>query len=339
MILKNLWMREFLLKNKIETMKTNLIRSVLLLFMWLLTMNSFSAEKKENKSIRFGICTDVHKDIMHDADERLSQFIEKAKTSDLDFIIQLGDFCRPYDYNLGFMGIWNNFPGDKHHVLGNHETDGGFKREESVKFLGSIAKYYSFDNNGFHFIILDGNDVNPSPDKASGYPRFIGDEQKKWLINDLKTTNNQTFVFSHQSLEGEGIENRNEIRKILENENTSSGFKKIVACFSGHHHTDYAVNLNGIYYIQINSMSYSWVGEQYMKVRYSDETDKKYPWIKYTIPYKDPLYAIVEVKKGLIVVEGVKSTFEGPGPEELGISVRPDNDKIVPYISSRKLKY
>jgi 3',5'-cyclic AMP phosphodiesterase CpdA len=320
-------------------MKACMFRSVLPLFLWLLSLNCHSADKPADKTVRFGICTDVHKDIMHDADERLTVFIEKAKTSDLDFIIQLGDFCRPYDYNIGFLGIWNKFPGDKHHVLGNHETDGGFKREESVKFLGSSAKYYSFDKNGYHFIILDGNDVNPSPDKASGYPRFIGDEQKKWLINDLKSTKNQTFVFSHQSLESEGIENRNEIRKLLEDENAASGYRKIVACFSGHHHTDYSVNINGIYYIQVNSMSYSWVGEQYVKVRYSDDIDKKYPWIKYTIPYKDPLYAIVGIKKGTISITGVKSSFVGPGPEELGIPARPENDKIVPEISSRKLKF
>jgi len=302
-------------------------------------LNYIAAEQPEKLSVRFGICTDVHKDIMHDADERLSAFIEKAKTSDLDFIIQLGDFCRPSEDNREFLVIWNNFPGDKHHVLGNHEMDGGFSREESIRFLGSPAKYYSFDKNGFHFIILDGNDVNPSPDKVRGYPRFIGDEQRKWLVNDLRSTRLQTIIFSHQSLDGEGIENRDEIRKILEDENKSAGFSKIVACFSGHHHTDYTVNINGIYYIQVNSMSYSWVGEKYSKIRYSDEIDKKYPNIKYTIPYKDPLYAIVEIGKGIIDIAGVSSTFVGPGPDELGIPERPVNSVIVPYISSKSLKY
>jgi hypothetical protein len=86
-------------------------------------------------------------------------------------------------------------------------------------------------------------------------------------------------------------------------------------------------------------MSYSWVGDQYAKIRYSDEIDKKYPWIKYTIPYKDPLYAIVEVAKGTISITGVTSTFVGSGPDELGIPARPENDRIVPMISSRKLKF
>ena len=313
--------------------------SFLILFAWLLTSGNLAAPDKSDKTIKFGICTDVHKDIMHDADERLKIFIEKASASDLDFIIQLGDFCRPYDYNLDFLDIWNKFAGDKHHVLGNHETDGGFTREESVNFLASKGKYYSFDKNGFHFIILDGNDINPSPGKAEGYPRFIGEEQKKWLIKDIRSTKYQTFIFSHQSLESDGIENRDEIRGILENENAFAGFKKIIACFSGHHHTDYAVDIKGIYYIQINSMSYSWVGENYMKIRYSDEIDAKYPWIKYTIPYKDPLYAIVEIKNGTISIEGINSTFVGPGPEELGIPEQPENNQIVPFISNRNIKF
>jgi 3',5'-cyclic AMP phosphodiesterase CpdA len=314
-------------------MITCLFPSTLISILWLLNFNSFATEKPADKSVRFGICADVHKDIMHDADERLSAFIEKARISELDFIIQLGDFCRPYDYNLGFLGIWNNFPGDRHHVPGNHETDGGFKREESVKFLGA------FDKNGFHFIILDGNDINPSDDKASGYPRFIGDEQKIWLLKDLKSTKYKTFIFSHQSLEGEGIENREEIRKILENENASSGLKKIIACFSGHHHTDYSASINGINYIQINSMSYSWVGEKYEKIRYSSDIDIKFPWIKYTIPYKDPLYAFIEINDSSITITGTESTFVGPGPDELGIPERPENDKIVPVISDRFIRY
>jgi len=320
-------------------MKNFPFRSTLILALFLLIMNTISADEPAKESVRFGVCTDIHKDIMHDADDRLKVFIEKAKAVKADFIIQLGDFCRPYDRNLEFLRIWNSFPGEKHHVIGNHETDGGFTREESAEFLGSPARYYSFDKNGFHFVILDGNDVNPSPEKASGYPRFIGDEQKKWLINDLKSTKTETIIFSHQSLEADGIENREEIRKILEDENESTHSKKIIACFSGHHHTDYSVSINGIYYIQINSMSYSWVGEQYMKVRYGEEIDNNFPYIKYTIPYKDPLYAVIEVEKGSITITGVKSTFVGPGPKELGIPERPENDKIVPFISTLKLNY
>jgi len=296
------------------------------------------AEKNSGQSVRFGICADVHKDIMHDADGRLEVFIRDASKRKVDFIIELGDFCRPYDYNLDFLKIWNSFPGEKYHVLGNHETDGGFSKDQVIRYLNSPGKYYSFDKHGYHFIVLDGNDQNPSPDKSPGYPRYIGEEQRNWLINDLKSTQSPVILFSHQSLENDGIENRVQIRSILEKENQSAGFKKVIACFSGHHHTDYAKNINGINYIEINSMSYQWVGEKYQMIRYSKEIDSKYPYIKYTIPYKDPLYAFVEINEKEIIIEGRKSSFVGPGPEELGIPEPPENNITTPMISNLRIK-
>jgi len=317
-----------------QLIKQTFCQIIILLFSVTLT----GADNTAKHRIKFGICTDVHKDIMHDADTRITEFIQKGSRKDLDFIIQLGDFCRPYEYNLDFLKIWNSFPGEKYHVIGNHETDGGFSREQVIKYLNSPSKYYSFDKNGFHFIVLDGNDLNPSTDRAPGYSRYIGEEQKKWLINDLRSTSYPVIIFSHQSLEGDGIENREEIRSIFEKENKSAGFKKIIACFSGHHHTDFAVDINGIIYIQINSISYSWVGEKYQIVRYGKEIDEKYPWIKYTIPYKDPLYAFVRINSKAILIRGKKSSFVGPGPAEMGIPVQPVNNKITPIIRNRKIR-
>jgi calcineurin-like phosphoesterase family protein len=301
----------------------------------------FSCHDGQTDSIqvRFGICTDVHKDIMHDADDRIGSFIEEASGRDLDFIIQLGDFVRPYEYNLEFLSVWNSYPGESYHVIGNHEPDGGFSKEDVVEFLGMPGMYYSFNKNGFHFIVLDGNDQNPSPDRPPGYSRYIGEEQIEWLKNEISTTEKNIIIFSHQSLENEnGIDNKRQIRNIFEEENRSAGFKKILACFSGHHHTDYAVNINGIYYIQVNSMSYNWVGGDYQVIRYSEETDQEYPWIKYTIPYKDPLYAFVEINNEAIIIEGRETTFVGPGPDELGMPPRPVNNPIVPRISDRELQ-
>jgi hypothetical protein len=217
--------------------------------------------------------------------------------------------------------------------------DGGFSREKVIEFWGSPAKYYSFEKDGIHFIVLDGNDKNPSPDKASGYARFIGDGQKEWLKNDLKSATLPCVLFSHQSFENtdSGIENQSEIRQILEDENKASGFNKVIACFSGHHHIDYATSINGIYYIQINSMSYFWLGDQYQIVRYSKEVDEKYPWIKYTAPYRDPLFAFVEIDSRSIRIEGRKSEFVGPTPKEMNYPKGPENNPVTPFISDRKL--
>ena len=304
-----------------------------------LSANAFANGKK--KSFKFGLCADVHKDVMHDADARLQAFIEEASEKELDFIIQLGDFCRPYDYNLGFMSVWNSFQGKKYHVLGNHDMDGGFTREQVVEYWNIPNRFYSYDYNGYHFIVLDGNDVDPSPDRPSGYARFIGREQLEWLENDLENTKLPTMVFSHQGLDNDlgGIHNATKSRLVLERANEKAGFEKVQFVFSGHHHQDYHNNINGIHYIQINSMSYQWLGDAYQHIRYSEEVDSKYPWIKYTVPYKDPLWAYVEISSdGTFHLYGKKTEFVGPSPEDLGVDLNIYGYPIVPYISDKTFK-
>ncbi|WP_236969136.1 metallophosphoesterase family protein [Membranihabitans marinus] len=296
-----------------------------------------SADKREE--LRFGICTDVHKDIMHDADERLQAFIDEAKEKSLDFIIQLGDFCRPYDYNLPFLSIWNQFPGDKYHVLGNHDMDGGFSREEVIQYWKAKGKYYSYDVKGYHFVVLDGNDK--SEKVPNGYARYLGREQLEWLERDLAQSDLPTIVFCHQGLDNDmgGIYNGTEARLVLENANRQSSYKKVRLVFSGHHHQNYHNVINDIHYVQINSMSYHWLGGDYLQVRYSEEVDKSHPWIKYTVPYQDPIWALVEISsKGKLTIMGRESSFVGPTPEEMGVDKSRYGYPIEAKISDRKIK-
>jgi len=291
---------------------------------------------KTKHSVSFGICADVHKDLMHDSDERLSSFVREMNQKQVDFTIQLGDFCRPYAYNDTFMNIWNSFEGPSYHVLGNHDMDGGFSRDETVSYWGMPAQYYSFNLHGFHFIVLDGND--PSEPPQTGYPHYIGEKQKNWLISDLSATDLPCVIFSHQSLEDEwGIENAIDIRSILEKENQNAREQKILACFNGHSHVDTAIQINDIWYVEINSMSYVWVGENDKHYSYSAAIHESYPWIEYTCPYEDPLYAVVTIdSKGLISIEGRKTKWVGPSPSE-GIWSDEYMDRIKPWISDMVL--
>jgi 3',5'-cyclic AMP phosphodiesterase CpdA len=216
-----------------------------------------SAEIRSSlKAIRLGLCADPHKDIMHDADERLQVFIDAVNRDRPDFILQLGDFCCPYDRNRSFLNIWEQFKGPRYHTLGNHDRDGGFAWQQVQDFLGMPHRYYSFDQGGWHFVVLDGNErnpINPEP----GYPRYIGSVQLDWLRQDLGKAKAATIVFSHQSLEDEGgLENRSEVRAVLEAANAAAGWRKVGLCLSGHHHIDFQRVINGIQYVQVNSMSY-----------------------------------------------------------------------------------
>lgn len=301
-----------------------------------------SVSCSQHTVMRFGICADVHKDIMHDADQRLQAFVIEMNEKDVDFIIELGDFAQPQDYNASFMNIWKSFEGPSFNVLGNHDMDNDtgerFPRDYTVGYLGMPGRYYSFDSEGFHFIVLDGNDQKEPP--QSGYARYIGKKQLDWLRQDLAGTNSPAIVFSHQSIEDPGgIENAAEVRKILETARLNSGRHKVIACFSGHHHIDYATTINGINYVQINSMSYYWMGADYLQVRYGAEIDEQYPYIKYTAPYKDPIYAIVEVdSRGIIRIAGRESSWVGPDPWELGY---PEDEryKTGPRITGRELEF
>lgn len=305
----------------------------------------FFTSCQKSETIKFAICTDVHQDIIHDATKRMNSFIEEAQNENVDFIIQLGDFCFPIDENQPFVDSWNLFEGDKYHALGNHDMDVSSKAV-TQKFWGMEKSYYSFDQGEFHFIVLDPNyyvddgefiDYNNGNYYAhAGSRANIPPQQIEWLKKDLEATEKLTVVFSHQSLEKErSIKNQVEVRKILEQANLKS--KKVIACFNGHNHDDNHTELNGIHYIRINSTSYKWVGNKYeFAGRYDDKTNESRPSLKYTIPYTDAIMAIVEMdSKGILTIKGNQSTFVPPGPEELGIS----KEVALPSISNRELNF
>ena len=293
---------------------------------------------RNTQKLQIGIVADVHMDIIHDAFARLRYFMDDMNKRKPDFIIQLGDFALPRTQNQPFLDIWNEFEGPSYHVLGNHDMrDLGFTREQTMEWWQMEKRYYSFDKADFHFIVLDGNDKNPGP--WEGYDRFIGTEQKSWLKKDLAKATKPTIVFSHQSLEAEsGVANNAEIRAILEEPKTNNGDPKVIACLSGHHHTDYVKQINGIPYIQINSMSYKWVGSEYMKIRYPEHIEQAFPNLKNTCPYKDPLYTVMtlDLQDGKLSLEGRETTFIAPGPKEIG---HPNADNMTPTISDLNLSF
>lgn len=154
----------------------------------------------KTRSITFGVVTDLHYDLMHDSNGRAKLFIDAMIKEQPNFTIQLGDFFVPKPQNKPLMDIWRNFTGEKYHVLGNHDTDGGFSKEQILAFWGTKFPYYSFDKNGFHFVTLDGNEKSQTT-KIAGYPRSIAQKELNWLKEDLQDTTLPTVLFCHQGLE------------------------------------------------------------------------------------------------------------------------------------------
>lgn len=300
----------------------------------------------------FGIMADPHADLIPDKNERLARFIEKAIDKNVDFIIQLGDFCFPKKENLDFINIWNQFQGPKYHVLGNHDMD-ICSKAEIMDFLEISENYYALDYNGVHFIVLDANFLYTDHeyldyDNANFYVddalrTYIPPDQIEWLKQDLRKTNFPTIIFSHQSLINPlwGIKNRVEIQTILEKENQRAGFQKVIACFNGHDHIDFHRQLNGIHYFEINSMSYQWIGEKFSnKSRYAAELYEQYPHLDKIAPYKDALFTFVELDFGnnQLKLDGLQSDWLSPSPADLKMPPQVFGAQATPLIVDRIVK-
>ena len=79
-----------------------------------------------------------------------------------------------------------------------------------------------------------------------------------------------------------------------------------------------------------------------MHVRYSEEVDKAYKWIKYTAPYKDPLFTVVEISSdGHIKMSGKVSKYVGPSPWELGYPghLKQFVKLIIPFDASKPVSF
>lgn len=265
------------------------------------------------------------------------------------------------------ISMFNNFEKPSFHVLGNHECDMCSKQETLDYYHMKHGSFYSFDMCGFHFVIIDasyykingqyiafenGNYFEASYNYSQGDGEgerllpWVPEEELEWLKEDLANAKFPTVLFSHQCLSEEddfGVLNAKEIKKILK----SAPFG-VVAAFNGHEHMDYEQYQDGIWFVNINSISCCWIDKDFICYGlYGQEIDEKYPNIKYTVPYKDPVFAIITMDEKGIDIKGTKSECVGPTPEERGLykkgswwlNVNEGKRPLTPQILDRYLPF
>lgn len=325
-------------------MKRFLIPYLLIGILFLLptSCRQHTADKQDTPTprqlVKVGIITDVHGGLRDDdAPLRLGTFIDCATTEKPDFIIQLGDLTHGKNMDT-LLNIWNQYPGPKYHVIGNHELDYASK-EDIMTRQGMPAKYYSFDVEAFHFVVLDCNYILKEGeyvdfDHANYYIKkglrdLINPEQIEWLKKDLAATDKPVVIFSHQGFDelwdGNTVPNRLLVREIVRDANKLSGdHNKVIAFFCGHHHVDSYSLIEGVHYFQMNSASGFWGGAD----------------------YKVPLFAFVtfDHTNHTISVNGTKSEFipHTPTLEEFHSQnlVAPEKeDSLCATINDRVVKY
>lgn len=307
-----------------------------------------SACVEQEKPLKFAIASDFHAQDVPDGEERIASFIRAAKEENVDFIIELGDFCRLDSAGQVYLKLWDSFEGDKYHVIGNHDMD-SYTPEEYVAGMKMPGRYYSFDKGDFHFIVLDGNNLYDGMEythyaKANYYvnPKmraFIDPEQMAWLKQDLAATDKKCILFSHQNIE-QFLNNGATVRQILEDENRRAGFKKVVLAFGGHNHSNYTKEINGITYMQINSASYVWIDKPSMtEKRYPKEVNDRYSLLKYSMTYTKALYAIVTLNSEGAIVKGTEAEFVPPTPKDLNMGDSIDHYPLVSNIKDADIRF
>jgi manganese-dependent ADP-ribose/CDP-alcohol diphosphatase len=247
--------------------------------------NKSTASKKEHIGTKFsfGLIADCqYCNIVGNGQRKYSQSVQKLKSCvdhlnsmDLSYVIHLGDFIdRDWESFDVVDPIFSKLTMPGYHVLGNHD----FSVEDSLK--GSITKrmglpspYYHFGNNGWRFIILDGNDISfhAHPKGSVQYnaaeeyyiknqitsPKWngaIGSQQMKWLEESIKTANKQgenVILFSHFPVYPENVHNlwnAGEVVSLIEK------YPNVKAYINGHNHEGNYSQKNGIHYLTMKGM-------------------------------------------------------------------------------------
>ena len=228
------------------------------------------------QSISFGLLTDVHFAKIADNGTRkytqsldkIEQCMETMNANRVAFVLELGDFKdMPANAEsqtaMGYLQTVEHFfaafKGERYHVLGNHDEDCLSKQQfNSIAVNSHIPKeftYYSFQKNGFQFIVLDAcfDSKGISYDHGNFHwnDANIPNHEIEWLKKELSGTKLPTIVFVHQLLYGDSdvtIKNGAAIRAIFE----SSGHVKCV--FHGHDHKGGYEKINGIHYYTLTGM-------------------------------------------------------------------------------------
>jgi len=231
-------------------------------------------------SIKFGVITDLHfapkgpksnnNRYYNESLNKLSEFVGVMNDQQVNFIIELGDFKdqdnlpteeNTLKYLLQIENELKKFNGPIHHVIGNHDVDSISKQQfqNNITNTGQskTKNYYSFDDQGFHFIVLDANYTSEGKEYNRGNfdwkDSFIPQIQMKWLKKDLDRANYPSVIFVHQRLDyservkAHCIKNSYEIQSIIDKS------KKVLLVVQGHYHQGDLNKINEVVYLTVKA--------------------------------------------------------------------------------------
>ena len=208
--------------------------------------------------------------------------------------------------------------------------------------------HYFFDQSGYRMIVVDTNyyyvggeyiHYNLGNYYANGaYRDYVPPQQLEWLEKTIEESPYPCILISHASFErkASGVKNQQAVRRII-NEANRRKKHSVLMCINGHYHRDHISILDGVLYLDMNSVCYDWVPIAHNC--YPEELCSRFRCLKNTVVYNDPLYAVVTVQGSTVTIEGVESSmFMGINREHTENPVcDPDGREVVPRVQSAKI--
>lgn len=291
--------------------------------------------------IRFLIFSDLHYDDAAGGDKRLDNILEKARSRSVDFIVSLGDLCKPISENRRIIDSFHSLGVPFYNVIGNHETDQSTICE-IINFFSLSSPYYSVIHNGYKLIFMNTCYLNDAGVEKPYYMRnfkhkscshpIVPTKELQWLQDEL-TDGMKCIVFSHHSFVNEfakrGVSNRADVRELFKG-------KSVLLCLNGHDHGDGYSYLDGVSYMTINSANYAWLGSQ---IASNDSLQEKYAYLQGMLQYEQAMCAYIEIDDDEIRICGEEGQYLSVTPDDILLHDYQWNGvSIKPRISSRCIK-
>lgn len=265
------------------------------------------------KPIKLAVITDLHFGFAPDAMSRFDAFLKGIEEEGrVDAVLQLGDFCHPEPAAEPLLYKWRSLKLPRINVLGNHDMDKGTK-EEIMGLWEMPSRYGVHDFGWLNLVVLDLNNLERQGkilpyEKGnyfqSGQRLNVMDSLQADLLEEILTTGSKpAVILSHQPLgfhtPGKGLpREQQEVFDILVRTRARNPRGAAALCISGHLHVDRAAIVKGFPCLSLNSASYHWQERM--------------------LPYRDPLFAFIELHpSGAVKVRGRQSVFVEPPPSVL----------------------
>ncbi|MDR1270180.1 MAG: metallophosphoesterase [Planctomycetaceae bacterium] len=221
--------------------------------------------------LRIGLLTDIHyadkeragNRYYRESPNKVVAAANELNKQRLNFLVELGDLIdsvKAPEKDKKHLRIINTelkkISNKRYYVLGNHCVE-TLTKDEFLDEIGQEKSYFSFDQNGYHFVILDAcfrQDGTPyGRNNAQWTDTKLPDAELDWLKSDLAATKLPTIAFLHQRLDVENqkpiaVKNADSVRKLLE----ESGKVKLV--LQGHEHGGDYKEIAGISYCTLSAV-------------------------------------------------------------------------------------